>query len=688
MSDTMGGDVTVKTKRHKEYDKVFSNAFIENIPGSVSITDASGRLVWWNAFFRDEIFGKPDCEMLNTDAITGFHPDDRKFALKSIQNVFEFGIDVSAEGRVFLRGGPKFQWHMITNRRIMIDGNPFVLLFGIDITERKRYEAITAFSLRLIEMVENRSVEELLKATLDEAERLTESSVGLFHFVSDAQSTLSRVVSTNMNSKGQGWDGNEGCFSLHVEKSANVLMAQNALMCNYATQGSSNTCGGEMSQVLFVPLMRGAAVVAIICVGDKQYDYDEDDSKMVEALANLALDIVDRKRVMLSKQKIEEILFQAQKMELVGQLAGGIAHDFNNMMGVILDNVEMALNQDHIEEPLSKNLKAILKATEHSAELTGQLLAFSREQSVMPIVFTLNLMVEKALAILIRLIGENIALVWVPDSLSTSVKIDPTQIEMILGNLCVNSRDAITGNGRITIATHRIYLDEAACKASHTCKKPGHYVQLVVTDDGCGIENKVLPHIFEPFFTTKKLGKGTGMGLSTIYGIVKQSNAYVDCQSEKGKGTTFNIFFPWYQGYADPDNSKQQAPSISSAKKTILLVEDEPDLLNICRRMLECKGYSVLSAATFGEAIRIAAENKGDIHLLMTDVVLPEINGCDLSKKIQLISPNIKTLFMSGYSAEIASCHTELDCREDFIQKPFSINTLFVALQKILGSHD
>jgi PAS domain S-box-containing protein len=688
MSDTMGGDVTVKTKRHKEYDKVFSNAFIENIPGSVSITDASGRLVWWNAFFRDEIFGKPDCEMLNTDAITGFHPDDRKFALKSIQNVFEFGIDVSAEGRFFRRGGPKFQWHMITNRRIMIDGNPFVLLFGIDITERKRYEAITAFSLRLIEMVENCSVEELLKATLDEAERLTESSVGFFHFVSDAQSTFSRVVSTNMNSKGQGWDGNEGCFSLHVEKSANVLMAQNALMCNYATQGSSNTCGGEMSQVLFVPLMRGAAVVAIICVGDKQYDYDEDDSKMVEALANLALDIVDRKRVMLSKQKIEEILFQAQKMELVGQLAGGIAHDFNNMMGVILDNVEMALNQDHIEEPLSKNLKAILKATEHSAELTGQLLAFSREQSVMPIVFTLNLMVEKALAILIRLIGENIALVWVPDSLSTSVKIDPTQIEMILGNLCVNSRDAITGNGRITIATHRIYLDEAACKVNHTCKKPGHYVQLVVTDDGCGIENKVLPHIFEPFFTTKKLGKGTGMGLSTIYGIVKQSNAYVDCQSEKGKGTTFNIYFPWYQGYADPDNSKQQAPSISSDKKTILLVEDEPDLLNICRRMLECKGYSVLSAATFGEAIRIAAENKGDIHLLMTDVVLPEINGCDLSKKIKLISPNIKTLFMSGYSAEIASCHTELNCREDFIQKPFSINTLFVALQKILGSHD
>ena len=211
---------------------------------------------------------------------------------------------------------------------------------------------------------------------------------------------------------------------------------------------------------------------------------------------------------------------------------------------------------------------------------------------------------------------------------------------------------------------------------------------LAVTDDGSGIENKVLPHIFEPFFTTKKLGNANGMGLSTIYGIVKQNNAYVECQSEKGIGTTFNIYFPRHPGYAAPDEPEQPVPSISHAKKTILLVEDEPHLLNICKQMLEHNGYSVLAAVAFGDAIRIASEHNGEIHLLLTNIVLPETNGCDLATKIQLISPNIKTLFMSGYSAEIASCHTEFDCGVYFIQKPFSISTLVIALQQILGSHD
>jgi PAS domain S-box-containing protein len=674
----------------EERERAFTKAMVESLPGSFSINDANGQLVWWNAYHRDEIVGKDESEMCYTNALEVFHPDDRALAAEKMLNVLNLGIEETSEGRVLLRGGPKYQWRMITGKRIMIDGNPFVVAVGIDVTERKQFEVIMEFRLRLLEMAENSSPEELLKATLDEAERLTESSIGFFNIISDDQMTFStRISSVGTEIRMQVFEGKRDTLFLNEEEIlADAVQQRRAVIDN--TYGASTNCCGEVNvhtdkRILFIPLMRGGTVTALLCIAGKSYDYDENDSMMAGALANLAWDIVSRKRAELMEQKIQEVLLQAQKMELVSQLAGGIAHDFNNMLGVILGNVEMAMNRHTLEETLLSNMKAILKATEHSADLTSQLLAFSRKQAVMPIVLNLNTMIERMLAILRRLIGENISLVWKPEPMSTPVKIDPSQVDLMLGNLCINSRDAIHGIGKITIETSRIHVEKAQCISGHSCKEPGDYVMLAVTDTGCGIEKKDLPHIFEPFFTTKEKRKGTGMGLSTVYGIVKQNNAFIECLSEPGRGTTFNIYLPRHIGYADRDGSEQPTQPFLCSKEMILLVEDEPDILNICKLMLENKGYAVLDAATPSDAIGLAREHKGIIHLLITDVVLPEMNGCDLSRKLQSIFPDLKTLFMSGYTTEVVGGKGVLELGVNFIQKPFSINTLVFAIQKIFS---
>ncbi|MEI6651071.1 MAG: ATP-binding protein [Chlorobiaceae bacterium] len=686
MSDNTIGTFSTEEMR-REYDSAFSNAVVESIPGSFSINDANGKLVWWNAYHRDEIVGKPEHEMPYTNALDVFHPDDKAYALESMQKILSFGVEVTSEGRVLLRGGPKFQWRMITGRRIMVNGNPFVIAIGIDITERKRFEAITAFRLRLLNM-ESHSVEELLRATLDEAKCLTESSTGFCHIIAeDPTIPSSRIFSSSMHIKTPSLEDKGPYSSLTEEEMlADLVRGRNGVIYNTSSTPSNlrnkPDFYAETHRRVFIPLIRGEEVAAIFCVGDKPYDYDEDDLRMVDALANLVWAIVARKRAEQSEQKIQAVLLQAQKMELVGQLAGGIAHEFNNMLGIILGNVEMAISMRPIEDPMLNNLKIILKALEQSADLTRQLLAFSQKQAVMPIVLDLNTMVERMLPFLRRLIGENISLVWIPERHRIFIKIDPYQIDLILGNLCVNSRDAISGIGKIIIKTEAVHVDKAECIAGHPCKKPGSYVTLVVTDNGSGIDKKDLPHIFEPFFTTKGEGRGTGMGLSTVYGIVKQNSSFIDCRSERDQGSCFTIYLPRHTGYEDLEE-REIPPPISHRKETILLVEDEPDILNICKFTLENNGYTVLNAATPGEAISIAGKQNGQIHLLLTDVVLPEMNGCDLSKKLLSLYPDLRTLFMSGYTTDIIRGHGFLDQGVNFIQKPFSINTLLSALQNI-----
>ena len=396
-------------------------------------------------------------------------------------------------------------------------------------------------------------------------------------------------------------------------------------------------------------------------------------------------DITARHKAEAQRENLQTQLQQAQKMDSVGRLAGGVAHDFNNMLGVILGHAELALGQIDPAHPVFADLQEIQKAASRSADLTRQLLAFARKQTVAPKVIDLNEIVEGMLKMLRRLIGENIDLAWLPTQKPAILKMDPSQIDQILANLCVNSRDAIGETGRVTIETDLVDFDESYC-AAHPGYAPGEYVLLAVSDNGCGMNSETLQHLFEPFFTTKKIGEGTGLGLATVYGIVKQNTGIINVYSEIGQGTTFKIYLPRHATTAGDAPKPTPPPLPVRGTETILLVEDEPMLLEMTRTMLKHIGYQVLAAATPAAAIRLVAQHTGEIELLITDVVMPEMNGRELAQTLLARHPRLKRLFMSGYTANVIAHHGILDPGVHFIQKPFSQTDLATKVREVINT--
>ena len=394
-------------------------------------------------------------------------------------------------------------------------------------------------------------------------------------------------------------------------------------------------------------------------------------------------DITERKEAEKERKKLQSQLIQTQRMESVGSLAGGIAHDFNNMLAVILGHVEMAFDRIDKTQPLFSDLQAIRSAAERSSNLTRQLFAFARRQSAAPKVLHLNDTIESMLKMLRRLIGENIDLIWIPGPYIWNIMIDPSQIDQILANLCVNARDAINGIGKVTIKTKNTVIDEKYC-SEHFDLIPGEYVVLDVSDDGCGMNKEILERIFEPFFTTKEIGKGTGLGLATVYGIVKQNNAHIEVSSALGEGTTFSIYFPRHSTEAAEIKSENVGEIALSHGETIMLVEDEIAILNLGKMMLKKLGYQILAAGSPKEAFEAARKHNGEINLIITDVIMPEMNGRDLVQQFCSIYPNIKHIYMSGYTADVIAHHGVLEKGIHFIQKPFSIKDLSTKVREVL----
>ncbi len=793
----------------------FIQALIDATPGVVSMIDGNGRFVAWNACMRDEIICKSDSEIAGSDAITIIHPDDRALIEEKIRHVLSEGLEEFADVRILSCGGPKFRWFLLKAKRLIVDGNPFLIATGADIddrkqaeyaleisdnkfrsiidqldgefficdsdgiftyvssfsekisgfmphemighcfteflvendipmalegffetisdfsqkrvfehrlkrkngsifwgdvhvqkyqggtigmifdvTRRKQFESIAVFRQRILQMAESNLVEEIMRVTLDEAEKLTESTIGFCHIIKEEPSSPSLwVTSSNIQKTMHGANGDLQHPPLADARLWSGTLPQQAVIINDYSARENQQIGWptghpEILRTLFVPMLQGGKVMAILGVGNKREAYDDHDLKLLSTLADVAWDIVSRKQAELRRHEMQEALTQSQKMDLLGQLAGGIAHDFNNMLGVILGNIEMALDKTPAhDDSLQYNLKNILLAANRSAELTRQLLAFARKETVMPIVVELNTLIEKMLTVLRQVIGENITIVWMPDTVPVLVKADPSQLDQILVNLCINARDAITNAGSIVIEIGKSCERKILDTPHHFCKVPGDYVTLSVTDTGKGIKKEHLPHIFEPFFTTKKKGKGIGMGLSTVYGIVKQNKGCIECRSEVGAGTTFKIHLPRYKEevQAEMAADKQPLPSDLYGKETILIVEDEPEILVLCKDELENKGYSVLTAASPHEAILLAKESVGVVKLLLTDVVMPGMNGCDLFKKLQQLSPSLKVLFMSGYSSDIVAHNNLLDEGVNFIQKPFSLKSLSRMVQNTLN---
>jgi PAS domain S-box-containing protein len=383
------------------------------------------------------------------------------------------------------------------------------------------------------------------------------------------------------------------------------------------------------------------------------------------------------------REKLQNQLLQAQKMDAVGRLAGGVAHDFNNMLSVILGYTEMILNQPDHDGALRADLGEIQKAAERSADLTRQLLAFARKQTIAPRPLDLNDAVSGMLKMLGRLIGEDIDLLWKPARNLWPVKMDPAQIDQLLANLVVNARDAIAGVGKVTIETGKAEFDEAYC-ADHFGFTPGRYVQLVVSDNGCGMDKDTQTRIFEPFFTTKPQGQGTGLGLATVYGIVRQNNGFINVYSEPGQGTTFHVYLPRHETQADIAGEVRERRDTPTGWETVLLVEDQEALLRLGKRLVERLGYKVLAANGPEKALEMAAGHPGTIHLLMTDVIMPVMSGRDLWQKLAASRPDLKCLYMSGYTTNVIAHHGILDEGVHFLQKPFSLEALAAKLREAL----
>jgi two-component system, cell cycle sensor histidine kinase and response regulator CckA len=384
-----------------------------------------------------------------------------------------------------------------------------------------------------------------------------------------------------------------------------------------------------------------------------------------------------------ARRRLEEQYHQSQRLDSIGRLAGGVAHDFNNLITVINGYAMMLLDEMPTDSPVMEGLTEIREAGQRAAGLTQQLLAFSRKQILQPVVLNLNDIVTDVSKMLHRLIGEDIDLVIKLDPEPGNIIADPGQIEQIIINLAVNSRDAMPTGGTLMIETASVYLDENYVR-QHPRLHVGQHVMMAVTDTGTGMSPEVQEQIFEPFFTTKPKSHGTGLGLATVYGIVTQSGGWIWVYSEPGKGTTFKLYFP--RTGEPPEQAKAVPKTDLSGTETILVVEDQAEVRRLTIRALNKYGYNVFSAVNAEEAIAFCEQHRGPLHLVVTDIVMPGLNGRELAKRLAEMRPDLRFLFMSGYTDNAIAHHGVLDDNVNYLQKPFTPESLAERVRKVLGS--
>ena len=466
--------------------------------------------------------------------------------------------------------------------------------------------------------------------------------------------------------------------------------------------------GNTRNPFLGVPISSPSVVYGLLCFTGKfeAEDFNEEEERLALTLAaqaasaienarlydeiqrhaaNLQLEIAERKQAEEALRKSEEQFRQSQKLEAVGRLAGGIAHDFNNVLTIIGGYNEFVLDELADDNPLRKELDGITKAVQRAAGLTRQLMAFSRKQVLEMKILDVNTIVAAIGEMLHPLLGEDIELLTVPGNDLGRIKADPGQLEQVIMNLAVNARDAMPRGGRLTIVTSNVQLDENYTN-DHFNVRPGSYVMLAVSDTGCGMDTNTRAHLFEPFFTTKEIGKGTGLGLSTVYGIIKQSGGHIWVYSELGLGTTFKIYLPCVDEVAVSEPVVKPPKSTYLGTETILVVEDQKELRELACKVLAKNGYAVLEAGGGAEAIEICERHKGPIHLLVSDVVMPQISGRDLAGRLAHSRPEMRKLFMSGYTDEAILRHGILSAGVSFLEKPFTSEALTRKVREVLDT--
>ncbi|OLC07756.1 MAG: hypothetical protein AUH42_02935 [Gemmatimonadetes bacterium 13_1_40CM_70_11] len=413
------------------------------------------------------------------------------------------------------------------------------------------------------------------------------------------------------------------------------------------------------------------------------YRWVHDEARLLRDSAGLPIEVFGAWLDITERKQLEEQFHQAQKMEAVGRLAGGVAHDFNNLLTAILGSADLMLDSLRAGVPEREEVEEIRKAALRAADLTHQLLAFSRQQVIAPTVLNPNDVVANMDKLLRRLLGEDVELraVLAPDL--ATVKADSSQLEQVVLNLAVNARDAMPNGGKLTIETQNVELDVAYARG-HVSSQPGDYVMLAVSDTGVGMDAATQARIFEPFFTTKEKGKGTGLGLATVYGIVKQSGGWIWVYSEPGHGTTFKIYLPRVAEAAAPAAPSPAPPASVRGSETVLVVEDDEMIRHLVQRVLKANGYTVLVAASGRDAERVAGQHQGPIHLLMTDVVMPGMNGREVARRLAAARSGIRVLYLSGYTDDAIVHHGVLEPGIAFLQKPFTLAVLGRKVREVL----
>ena len=519
------------------------------------------------------------------------------------------------------------------------------------------------------EICDRKEVERLLSKS-EEDLRVTLDSIGDAVIATDVQSGITRMNPVAEQLTGWGADEAEGKPLDEVFQIVNV--------------NSREVVENPTQEVLATGEVVGLASHTALVSRDGTERQIADSGAPIRSSEGEVVGVVLVFRDVTEEYALQERLRQGEKMDAIGQLAGGVAHDFNNMLGAILGYTELAMAEMNPDQPAFGNLQEVHSAAQRSADLTRQLLAFARKQTVAPMALDLNEVVGKMLKMLRPLIREDIDLDWRPATGLWLIKVDSSQTDQILANLCVNARDAIVGEGELVIETGNCTLDEAYC-VDHPGATPGEFVRLVVSDTGCGMDRETLAQVFEPFFTTKAVGEGTGMGLAMVYGAVKQNHGFVFADSELGRGSAFTIYLPRHVSNRELPAKVDRVARLVHGDGTILLVEDEPSILHMASAVLQRQGYAVLTAATPREALRIGQQHAGELDLLVTDVVMPEMNGRDLATDLLALCPDLECLFMSGYPADVIARHGVLEGARNFIQKPFTISELGNKVREVLG---
>jgi len=616
-------------------EEILSEAVIESLPGIFYLFDDQLKPVRWNEILEDVTQYSPE-EIAKMHMLDFFVKEDRRKVEASVQQVFTRG-KATVEVEVASKDNSKTPY-LLSGRRVSVDGEDYLVGLGIDITKRKRLEQafrdLFFYAPIGIFIVQNRK----------------------FRMINPGFQKITGYREEDL----LGHD----CLTLATPEFKNkirinaVQMLKGKRTSPYEYQ--FQTKGGEIKWAM-------ESVTTTSFNGKK-------------STIGYFMDITERRR-------LEDQLTRAQKMEAIGILAGGIAHDFNNLLTALMGYGELMKMDLDKKDPHYYYTDEIMKIASRGSNLTQQLLAFSRRQILQPRVISINNLVGNMERLLRRLIGEDIELVTKIDPDLGAVRADKGQIEQIIMNLAINARDAMPNGGKLIIETDDVFLDETY-EQRHVEVKPGPYVMLAVSDNGLGMDATIQSHIFEPFFTTKKMGQGTGLGLATVYGIVRQSGGYIWVYSEPGQETSFKIYLPRVEEPLESDEPKPVIVTDLKGRETVLLVEDDHALREVISRGLKKFGYKILEAANGGEALLICEKQKGPIQLLLTDVVLPQMSGRELADRLRPLREDMKVLYMSGYTENAIVNNGILKENVGFIQKPFKVNALVQKIREIIDHRE